>query len=108
MHELYKECHVFCDRASLYRNIKLLESLGVVQRISIGWKYKVELSDQFTDHHHHITCRRCGTTETLPEEAALEKLIGDLIRGSGYTAAKHQLEISGICAKCRTANSNNQ
>ena len=45
------------DRVSVYRIVGLYESLGIVQRLNNGFKYKLELSDSFTAHHHHLTCR---------------------------------------------------
>lgn len=44
------------DRASVYRAVELFERLGIVQRLNTGWKYKLELSDKFNDHHHHLAC----------------------------------------------------
>src|SRR6266545_4326582 len=50
------------DRASVYRAIDLFERLGIVQRLNTGWKYKLELTDKFAEHHHHLTCVNCGRT----------------------------------------------
>ena len=58
--ELIDKLHGEIDRASLYRNITLFEKLGLIQRVYIGWKYKIELSDVFSNHHHHISCLKCG------------------------------------------------
>jgi Fe2+ or Zn2+ uptake regulation protein len=49
------------DPATVYRNVELFEKLNVVHRVYTGWKYKVELSDDFRDHHHHMTCTNCST-----------------------------------------------
>ena len=56
------------DRATLYRTIELFERLGIVNRLNIGWKYKIELSEAFSGHHHHFYCTNCGRTYILPEE----------------------------------------
>src|SRR5579871_352779 len=53
------------DRATVYRTIKLYEKLGVVHRLNVGWKYKVELSDAFLGHHHHFYCSNCGRTFSM-------------------------------------------
>src|ERR1700722_13846047 len=55
MQQLVAACPTI-DRASVYRTVSLFEQLGVVQRLQIGWKYKLELSDRFHHHHHHLTC----------------------------------------------------
>ncbi len=47
MSDLTKSVANICDRASVYRTVELFEKLNIVQRIAIGWKYKIELSDIF-------------------------------------------------------------
>lgn len=89
------------DRASLYRTVDLFEKLGVVQRIYIGWKYKIELSDIFTHHHHHISCLQCGKIVPLQEDEKLEALLTLLAQQQNFTAQSHQLEICGYCQNCR-------
>jgi Fur family transcriptional regulator, ferric uptake regulator len=102
MREIVAACTGKVDRASVYRTITLFERLGIVQRLQIGWKYKLELSDTFHHHHHHLTCRRCGRTIPLPEDRQLEARLHTLSRGQGFTMLGHQLEIQGICAECRS------
>ncbi len=89
------------DRASVYRTIALFERLGIVKRLQIGWKYKLELSDAFHAHHHHLTCLRCGRTTPLPEDRQLEARLHTLARGQDFHMKDHQLEIQGLCAQCR-------
>jgi len=89
------------DRASLYRNITLFEKLGLIQRVYIGWKYKVELSDVFSNHHHHISCLKCGKIKAIHEEDEIEALIHSLANKYGISADSHQLEIQGFCDDCR-------
>ncbi len=88
------------DRASVYRAVELFERLGIVQRINIGWKYRLELSDRFTGHHHHLTCLTCGKTIPMNEDA-LEAALERLVSAHGFTASAHQIEIQGYCAACR-------
>lgn len=89
------------DRASVYRAINLFEQLGIVQRVNIGWKYKLELTDRFAAHHHHLSCTNCGRTIEMNEEE-LEQLIRSLARAHDFTPTAHQIEIQGLCADCRT------
>lgn len=90
------------DRASLYRTIELFEKLGLVNRIYIGWKYKLELSDVLTHHHHHISCLQCGRIIAIHEEESIEELIDKIALQQGVRAERHQLEIQGVCQKCQT------
>jgi Fur family transcriptional regulator, ferric uptake regulator len=100
MHELSELSKSLIDRASLYRTVGLFERLGLVQRIYIGWKYKVELSDIFTHHHHHISCLNCGKIVAITEEDEIESLIENLAKRHGFIAASHQLEVRGYCSDC--------
>lgn len=103
MRELTTHAHGKIDRASLYRTIGLFEELGIVQRLYIGWKYKVELSDIFTHHHHHISCLKCGTVVVIKEDQQIEQLIRSLAERCGITAEQHQLEVQGYCKTCQAA-----
>ncbi len=89
------------DRASVYRAIELFEKIGIIQRLHIGWKYKIELTDMFNDHHHHISCIKCGRLDVLDESDHLEKLVSQIAIHKKYRPVSHQMEISGICLDCQ-------
>jgi len=89
------------DRATVYRTIELFERLGIVHRLNIGWKYKVELSDVFHGHHHHFYCTNCGRTYPLEPNPMLETMIDSAVSREGYAPRGHQLEIYGLCSNCR-------
>ncbi|GAC1386554.1 MAG: Fur family transcriptional regulator [Candidatus Saccharimonadales bacterium] len=91
------------NRASIYRNVTLFESIGIINRLPVGWKYQLELSDLFSDHHHHITCIKCGNVEPFQEEESLEKKIADIGTTAGYLVESHSLEIRGVCPVCQLA-----
>lgn len=88
------------DRASVYRTIALYEELGIVHKINIGWKYKIELTDLFHEHHHHLHCKNCGVIIPLASDKILEDRINTVSANNGFTAVEHQLEIVGTCANC--------
>jgi Fur family ferric uptake transcriptional regulator len=98
--ELTQRSHGLLDRVSLYRTLELFEKLGLVRRVYIGWKYKVELSDVFTHHHHHISCLQCGKVVAITEDADIERLIQAISQRHGFTAPTHQLEVAGYCPEC--------
>ena len=88
------------DKASVYRTVSLFEKLGIVQRLQTGWKYKLELTDDFHEHHHHATCLKCGKSFILPENTSLESEVSQLVNGLGFVIKSHQLEIQGYCKSC--------
>jgi len=89
------------DRATVYRTIDILEKITVVQRLQIGWKYKIELTDSFHEHHHHIICQKCGTLVAIDGDSHIEQDISDLAKKFGFSITSHQLEIKGICKSCK-------
>lgn len=101
MHQLIEGSKDKVDRVSVYRTIELFERLGIVQRLHIGWKYKLELSEVFLDHHHHMTCLGCGRVVPIKDETALEEMIERLGRANNFVLKSHQLEIQGYCEKCQ-------
>lgn len=88
------------DRASVYRAVELFERLGIVHRITMGWKYKLELTDRFLGHHHHLSCVECGQTTAI-NEIALEQFVEKLAHAHGFLPSAHQIEIQGVCRRCR-------
>lgn len=101
MHEVVLACEGLANRASIYRVISLYERLGIVQRLQMGWKYKLELSDAFHRHHHHLTCLHCGQTIPLEADPKLEQQLAAAATAHGFTMQEHQLEIQGLCSNCR-------
>jgi len=99
MYELYELVKGHLDRASLYRAITTFEKLGIVSRINMGWKYKVELSDRFAGHHHHLSCLGCGQIIPLNENE-LENFIDSLARSHQFKPVAHQIELQGYCKSC--------
>lgn len=100
MHELVEKVGKNVDRSSTYRAIDLFEKLGIVQRLNTGWKYKIELTDIFNEHHHHLTCASCGKTIALNEEH-LESVVEGLAHQHGFKVTAHQIEVQGICPECQ-------
>lgn len=93
------------DRASVYRTIDIFEKLGIVNRLQIGWKYRLELSDAFIEHHHHAICLNCEKIIAFEESPELEKDIDKLAAELGIKLASHSLELKGTCRECQTSQS---
>jgi Fur family ferric uptake transcriptional regulator len=98
--EIYQYCAGQADRSSVYRAVSLFVQIGLVKRLQIGWKYKLELSDDFHHHHHHLTCLKCGKTFPLHEDKELEKRLNALSADQNFEITEHQLEIQGYCKNC--------
>jgi Fur family ferric uptake transcriptional regulator len=88
------------DRASVYRTVALFERLGILHRLQIGWKYKLELTDAFSHHHHHLTCIRCGRIISFDESDELKSELSRIAKSNNFEMQGHQLEIQGLCQEC--------
>lgn len=89
------------NKTTVYRTVSLFEQRGIVQRLHIGWKYKIELSNEYQEHHHHLTCSNCHQTEALSEDSIIEDRLSTLARDKGFEPQDHQLEVRGLCKNCR-------
>lgn len=101
MSDLIKNLEGKVDRVTIYRTIDLFERIGVVRKVTFGWKYRIELGDTFSIHHHHITCQSCGEVSVIHEDEATEKRINKLGQNKGYFVTSHQLELQGYCKRCK-------
>jgi Fur family transcriptional regulator, ferric uptake regulator len=86
---------------TVYRNIKIFEELGIITYLRLGWNSKLELSDIFRHHHHHLTCLKCGKVTVLKDNPVLEAEISRLSARRSFKPTDHQLEIRGYCSNCR-------
>lgn len=100
MHEIENAVSSKINRTSIYRVIELYVRLGIVQKIQTGWKYKIELSDIFVEHHHHLTCIHCGRLIAIHEHEEIERFIDKVSRKYAFSNTSHQLEIQGVCPDC--------
>lgn len=89
------------DRVSVYRNIEVFEKLGIVHRIYVGWKYKIELSDEFIAHHHHLSCLGCGKIIDIEDEKHIDDFIQEVAKKFGFEPRRHQFEVDGYCKDCQ-------
>lgn len=101
MNQLVRKLQHKMNRSSIYRTIDVFERLGIVNRLQIGWKYRLELSEAFSEHHHHAACINCGKVIAFEEEKDLENRINTIATELGFSLATHSLELRGFCAACR-------
>ena len=92
-------------QSSLYRNLVVLEDVGVVQRIfSTDDVARYELNDDILGHHHHLVCSKCGDIRDvrIPEslESSLDSTLEKIAKRSGFQLDQHRLDLIGRCGKC--------
>jgi Fur family ferric uptake transcriptional regulator len=87
------------DRATVYRTVDLFVDLNIAKKVYTGFKYRIELSDSFQEHHHHLTCLRCGNVIDV-QTPEIEFAIDQISKDNGFRPIRHDLEITGYCANC--------
>jgi Fur family ferric uptake transcriptional regulator len=90
-----------CDLATVYRSIRLLEEMGLVQRFDFGdGVARFELMRHEQDsHHHHLVCRGCSKVVEI-EDCFPSELEERIAARNGFSRVTHRLEFFGICADC--------
>lgn len=82
---------------TVYRNLKLLEELGQVRRVTT---YQgTERYDACCGDHAHFLCQRCGLLHDLggANSAAIRDAI---VLEEGFTLTKLDLTVTGLCPNC--------
>lgn len=82
---------------TVYRNLKLLEGLGKVRRVT---SYQgVDRYDAICEDHVHFICQHCGCIEDI-QRIDRDRLRSVLSLNDGYCFTKLDLIITGLCPKC--------
>ena len=82
---------------TVYRNLKLLEELGKVRRVTSF--QGTERYDACCGDHTHFLCQRCGMLHDVPT-VSTEALRAAITLEDGYQLNKLDLTITGICPAC--------
>ncbi len=94
------------SQSSLYRNLVVLEGVGVLQRVTgAGHHDRFELSEALSgQHHHHLTCTACGLVVDIPADPDVEAAVAlEASRIAAQLSAfvtGHSLDLYGRCADC--------
>ncbi|HHT20620.1 MAG TPA: transcriptional repressor [Tissierellia bacterium] len=96
---LYEALDRAIDLSTVYRNLEVLDACGLIYRVQSGDKSLFKLICQ-TDHHHHLICLQCGSTQVI-DYCPLPEL-GQIARQHDFEVAAHTLEVFGYCRDCRT------
>ena len=82
---------------TVYRNLKLLEELGRVRRVTT---YDgSERYDAICENHAHFICETCGTIRDIPEVDS-GRIRDGLELKDGYRVSKLDMILTGTCPAC--------
>jgi Fur family ferric uptake transcriptional regulator len=93
------------SQSSLYRNLAILEQAGVVHRLtSTDDVARYELTEELSEHHHHLVCSVCGRLEDLTLPSGIEEALREAAVQAGSThdfaVSAHRFDLVGTCADC--------
>ena len=100
--ELYQSLHRKKKKiglTSIYRCLDLFESLGIVFKTIDKPMVRYQLCES-GEHHHHITCKRCGKTMELLF-CGVSDWSQRVTESTGYQVTEHQLRFYGYCESCQ-------
>jgi Fur family ferric uptake transcriptional regulator len=84
--------------STVYRNLELLEELGLVQHTHLGHgapTYSVASDDE----HVHLVCRDCGAVDEI-DSSLLEELVRRLSADKGFSVDVGHFAVFGRCRGC--------
>ncbi|WP_168119465.1 Fur family transcriptional regulator [Paenibacillus sp. HB172176] len=80
---------------TVYRNLRVMEELGVLEQIMFedGVKFKLHCREE--QHHHHLICLQCGKTYPIKHCPMDQTAVPQQ-----FKVVKHKFEVFGYCASC--------
>jgi Fur family transcriptional regulator, ferric uptake regulator len=94
-------CERVRDLSTIYRNLELLEELGLVTHTHLGHGSPVYHAANQA-RHLHLVCRVCGSVAEASVEMA-DDLAARLRDTNGFETDLSHLAIFGRCAECQAA-----
>lgn len=87
---------------SIYRNLKELESIGILTRISQpNQKFHYALCPLSKEKkHHHFVCKKCGQVREV-ELCNFEEIAKNIEKKLDCKITSHFIQIEGLCSECK-------
>jgi len=99
-----KERNLSVSLDTVYRNLRLLTAIGIVQQISLQSGAVYELVQE--EHHHHLVCVDCEKIVCISSCPAMQAYLKDADDATGFDILGHNLELYGRCDDCRNKKTN--
>ncbi len=100
-----RAAHPELGRATLFRTLRILQDMGLVERIAAGedegsYRWCAACAE---GHHHHLRCVACGRDIVVRGEALrqLEDTLSHVASAYDFAPVSHAVELAGRCARCR-------
>ena len=100
IHERVRKRFSGVNLSTVYRNLELLEDLGLVCHAHLGHSVG-QYHPTSGIEHQHLVCRQCGSIEEVDVEL-MEPVRKQVLSRSGFEADLTHFAIFGICERCRS------
>jgi Fur family ferric uptake transcriptional regulator len=87
-------------RATVFRTIETLTSLGLLDRISFADGAERYHAMAPGAHHHHLTCDTCHRVVNV-EVCVPEEALRAAASRAGFALSGHRVELFGRCKQCQ-------
>ena len=98
VHEMLQEAHPDISLATVYRNLSLFKTQGLIQ--SLGMIHGIERFDGNTAPHVHFVCNCCSAIQDLHKMDAPQRLCSEAAQHIGGQVDSCQLMFFGTCRDC--------
>ncbi len=99
LHDHLKASGESIGLTTVYRNLQALTSAGEIDALWDG-SGETRYRHCSTGHHHHLVCRRCGTTVEIQADP-VERWAEKVAASHGFSDINHTVEVFGLCASCQ-------
>ncbi len=106
--ELYhhvKDIHPEIGLATVYRNVKMLCDLGIIETLNLNDGFvRYELAPTTKKHrHHHLICTNCHRVIEVEEDLmdSIEQLFA---KKYNFKVSDHETKFYGLCDQCQQGN----
>jgi Fur family transcriptional regulator, ferric uptake regulator len=97
LYELVREHLPNISLGTVYRNLEILSSAGMIQKLEMSGNQK--RFDATLENHYHVRCMKCNRVDDVSMEPI--GFLDDAAKTlSDYSIISHRLEFVGICPRC--------
>ena len=104
VHELLKQKEFDFGLATVYRNVELLNELGILNKVDFGdgrTRYELSAANPQLHQHHHLICLKCKKVIEF-EDDLMDDLENLISQKSDFKIVNHEVKFFGYCSKCRS------
>lgn len=92
-----KETHPTVSLATVYKTLKILKELGLIQELAFT-QGETRL-DSYMEPHVNLVCQRCGNISDV-DDRAVRSMIARVITKAKFNMIGERFDIYGVCERC--------